>query len=312
MTANNFSASGRVLFQSGDDLDEGNLSEILAKGNQTNYVERGLSVSLDAAAGTVDIGTGHAVIEDNNAAFDLFPPSASGLPVPNNNGNNYVFLEHDPSTQDEIQYHIDDNDTAPGNPSLKIAVVDMNANSVTELNRAPDIQVAEAAIDRLGQNLNGQGFDLTNLGTVDTKEVDITDETFIRATRGSTSSSTTSGTFINPFNGESADNRNEFNSNQKFSPDESGEYELTLSIDFRGSTSTGDVVQIRVEDSNNNVVSPTIEDGARGSAHFLSGSMVLELSSGNTYEILATNQNSSFKIDTVNTEGVIRRSVVHG
>ncbi|AFH22626.1 hypothetical protein OSG_eHP31_00070 [environmental Halophage eHP-31] len=177
MTANNFSASGRVLFQSGDDLDEANLSEILAKGNQTNYVERGLSVSLDAAAGTVDIGPGHAVIEDSNAAFDLFPPSASGLPVPNSNGNNYIYLEHDPATQDEIQFHIDDNDTAPGNPALKIAVADTNANSVVEVNRAPDIEAAEAAIDRLGQNLNGQGFDVTNLGSVDTDELSSNIET---------------------------------------------------------------------------------------------------------------------------------------
>jgi len=147
MAENNVTGSGRVLFQKDDDLNETNLADVAAKSNQTDYVERGLSITYDSNADTIDIGSGHAVIEDGNQAYDVFPDAESDLSLPNAGGNNYVFLEHDPATQDDVQYHIDDDDTAPSNPSLKIAVVDANANNVDEKNRNPDATFRSADAD---------------------------------------------------------------------------------------------------------------------------------------------------------------------
>lgn len=149
MASNDVTASGNVVYQDGDDITETNLAEALARGNLTDYVEYGLEVTLDAAADTIDIASGFAVIEDSNQAYHIYPDQETDLSLPNTSGNNYVFLVHDPATDDDVRYHIDDADTAPTDPSLKIAVVDTSADSVTELQRAPDVDIGSANIESL-------------------------------------------------------------------------------------------------------------------------------------------------------------------
>ena len=137
MAQNDITSSGTVVWQGGDGIDEADLARTAARSNQTDYVERGLGVTYDGANDTIDIESGHAIIEDSNQAYDVFPDQETGINLPNTGGNNYVYLVHDPATDDDVQYHVDDDDSAPSDPSLRIAVVDANAGNVSEKRRDP-------------------------------------------------------------------------------------------------------------------------------------------------------------------------------
>lgn len=147
---------------------------------------------------------------------------------------------------------------------------------------------------------------------VRTKQADITNETFVRAERNSNTSSQTPGTFVNLFDRVSTDVRGEFNASQQFSPDESGEYFVSLFIDLRGSTSADDDIQVRVRNVTDGLSeAPQMRQGV-GSATFSVGEFthVFDFDSSKTYEFRATNIDSSFIINKSNTEGVISRVIV--
>jgi hypothetical protein len=137
MAQNETSVSGDVVWQDGDDLSETNLTRTAAKNNLTDYVERGLGFVADFGSNTLDIGSGHVIIQDGINAYDLFPDSVNDLSLPAGSGVNYVFAAHDPNTDDDITYHIDDDDTPPTNPSLKIGTVDTANDTSTNINRNP-------------------------------------------------------------------------------------------------------------------------------------------------------------------------------
>jgi len=102
MAENNVTTTGTVVWQDGDDLSEQNLTQRAAKTNQSDYVERGLGITADWAAGTIDIGSGYAVVRDGQQAYDVFPDAQAGVSLPNSSGSNYVYLTHDPATDDDI------------------------------------------------------------------------------------------------------------------------------------------------------------------------------------------------------------------
>ena len=170
MASNDTTASGTVVWQDGDDLDEQNLPRAAAKSNQTDYVERGLTVTLDGANDTVDIGSGHAVIQDGQEAYDVFPDQQTNISLPNTGGSNYIFLVHDPATDDDVRYHIDDDDSPPADPSLKIAIADTSADSVTPLHQAPAAEFDNVSVTNKGE-----------FGAVDTDQVtgDVSDSNTI-------------------------------------------------------------------------------------------------------------------------------------
>ncbi|SDG29451.1 hypothetical protein [Halorientalis regularis] len=136
--------TGKVLFNGGDALSETNLAEVAAKHNQSDYVERGLSLSPSWSTNELQIGRGHAVIRDETLAYDIFPDEQSGsdaLLLPNSNGQNYVYLTFDPDAADpdeSITYEIRGNNTPPSTPSLLVATADTSTDDVIEQNRAPD------------------------------------------------------------------------------------------------------------------------------------------------------------------------------
>jgi len=168
MAENNVTTTGTVVWQDGDDLSEQNLTQRAAKTNQTDYVERGLGITADWAAGTIDIGSGYAVIQDGQQAYDVFPDAETDVSLPNESGSNYVYLTHDPATDDSVSIHVDDDDTPPSTPSLKRAVVDTSAESVTPLNSAPDGEFGDFSADTLTSPLDGGEQTVTNLGGVST------------------------------------------------------------------------------------------------------------------------------------------------
>jgi len=147
---------------------------------------------------------------------------------------------------------------------------------------------------------------------VATAEGEITNETFIRATRGTSDTGNSSSSFVNLFDGESKDNRSEFNSSAQFSPDKDGEYAINLIGDIRGSTSDGDNLTFRVR----NIIDTTTPEGgtveveASGASPFAPAPFVVNLNSAKTYEMQVTNADNSFDVNSFATSGVIRRSVV--
>ena len=168
MTSNETSVSADVLPQDGDDLSETNLTRTAAKSNLTDYVERGLGFNADFAAGTVDIGSGHAIIQDGVNAYDLFPSQIADLSLPSSSGVNHVFVAIQPGTDDAAYYHIDDTDDPPADPSIKIGTVDTANNTADDtINRRPDVELGNTDIDALAAALDANGQDIQNVGAFD-------------------------------------------------------------------------------------------------------------------------------------------------
>ncbi|QLH78667.1 metallophosphoesterase [Halosimplex rubrum] len=137
--------SDKVLFNDGDQLSEQNLAQRAAKSNQTDYVERGMSVTPNGD-GTIDIGSGHAVVRDADRAWDVFPDPRAGLPLQDSSGTNHVFLTFDAGASDvdeSLNYHIDADGSEPSTPSLLIAIVDAGAGAVAEQNSDPSISAEQ-------------------------------------------------------------------------------------------------------------------------------------------------------------------------
>lgn len=145
---------GDTPYDDGDSLSETALREVLAQSNIIDYVVRGCGFSADFGANTLDIGTtttrgNFAVLSDSNLAYPIFPDQATGISLPDTNGTNHVFIAYD-AANDEIDYHVDTEDTAPSGPALKIGTVDTSSSSTTETNRSPPDQTGQfsaASID---------------------------------------------------------------------------------------------------------------------------------------------------------------------
>jgi len=137
MPSNDSAVSGSVDFQTGDDLSETALGKREAKSNQSDYVERGLGFSVDAAGGTVTIGSGYAVVRDGTKAYDVDPDQATDITLPDSSGLNYIYLAIEPGTDDSIYYHLDTDKSAPTDPAVYIGQADGSDGSKSEANRDP-------------------------------------------------------------------------------------------------------------------------------------------------------------------------------
>ncbi|WP_440992295.1 hypothetical protein [Haloarchaeobius baliensis] len=138
-----------VLFQDSDDISESNLARLLARNNSSDYVERGFKISADQRNNTVTIGSGMAVVADSstNRGYIVLAEQRQNLPLPLTGGTNHVYLTIDPTTQDSVSIQLAGDDSRPSNPSLKIAEIDTENDTSTELNRAPDLEVGSVRSD---------------------------------------------------------------------------------------------------------------------------------------------------------------------
>lgn len=147
--------------------------------------------------------------------------------------------------------------------------------------------------------------------SVSTDEADVTNETSVEATRAADSASTSAGTWINAYDSESKDIRGELNSSAQFSPDESGDYFITIGIDIRGSTSKGDLIRTRVQNVTDNSTVDNSFFQAPASFAIQNSPYIVTLDSSKTYELQITNSDSSFQaLSNDNAVGRITRSVV--
>jgi len=156
-------------------------------------------------------------------------------------------------------------------------------------------------------HLNGGTQDYRSLST---DEGEITNETFIRATRGADSNSISATNKVNLFDAESKDNRNEFNSNAEFVPDKTGWYKISGIAVFVGNTTETDELNVSLINTNSNsVVKKEIQSPVDGSV--VGFSLPPEkLTAGESYKIVGNNIDSSFVISQSETVGVIRRCVI--
>lgn len=161
MTSTDSSVSGTVRYQTDDDLSEANLTATAAKGNQSDYVERGLGFALSGS--DLTIGNGLAVVRDGTQAWEVEPQQTT-ITLPNGSGNNHVYLVADVTSDDVISYHIDGDQSPPADPSLYLGVVDTGAATTTEANRAPDGEFEGLGATELTSGLDGGQNTVANLG----------------------------------------------------------------------------------------------------------------------------------------------------
>lgn len=155
-------------------------------------------------------------------------------------------------------------------------------------------------------------LDGADANSVYADQADIINETYIQAIRSSDKTNIASGTWTNVADGESADNRNEFNSNQRFSPDESGEY-LIIGWATLDDTSSDDRVGWRVRnvtDSTNTVFPGRAPLGVGTGVTVIPIGWIGTLDSAKTYTVEAQDVDSSFTM-SANSRFTITRQVVH-
>lgn len=137
----------QVLFETDDDLDESNLRHALTRSNVGDYVEDGLGFTYDSNNVDLDIGAGTVVVQDGTETYVLIPDKRENQAL-TDNAVNYVFIDYDPTADNDagISYHIDTDDSAPSSKSLKVGKVDTSTDTVTELNREPDVNVHDETV----------------------------------------------------------------------------------------------------------------------------------------------------------------------
>lgn len=157
MAGTDNNVSGEARQTDGDQLSETALNAVDKRANASDYVERGCGFSVDHGANTVDIGStgtraNFAIVTNDTSqlAWKLFPDQATGLSLQTTSGTNHVFIAYD-EANDQIYYHIDDDDSAPSDPSLKIGTIDASADTDTETNREPTITVEDLDIESLSE-----------------------------------------------------------------------------------------------------------------------------------------------------------------
>jgi len=159
--------------------------------------------------------------------------------------------------------------------------LELNANTLRVLNSVYDGTNVVADVDNT---------------SVSTEEADVTNESFVRGTRSTETSSISSATRTNIVDGESKDNRGEFNASQEFVPDKTGEYEITGQVQIGGSTGTGDEIFLEVRVGSSSIRTANFDTTTNNRRYNFS--FAPELTAGNAYTVKAYNNNSSFTINT--------------
>jgi len=134
-----------LLFHTDDELSEPNLQEAFGRDNISDYVQNGLSLTVDYSVPEVDIMAGKAFILAGNQEVTALPDPRTGLSL-TDNATNHIYLAYDPNdasitepaTEDPIRYEVNTSGSAPTDPSLLVATVDTSNDTATEENRDPD------------------------------------------------------------------------------------------------------------------------------------------------------------------------------
>lgn len=145
-----------AIFYSGDDLSERHLQEALGRAGISNYVQWGLSLTVDYGNAVMDVTAGKAFLLHNDRDVTVLADAVAGEPL-GTDGTNYVYLTVDEDAGEET-YRVVQSRNPPNRPSLLVAEIDMGAQTVTETNRATPVTNAT--------NFKGNDIDANGDGTV--------------------------------------------------------------------------------------------------------------------------------------------------
>lgn len=195
-----------------------------------------------------------------------------------------------------------DDDT---NGVLSIKHTPTGASFEYDSNKGAWIPTAPIGTANDRENIYG---DTGDFNSVETKELNTTNETKVIATRSSDSASTSAGTWINAFDGSSTDVRGEYTGVQ-FVPDRDGTYLCIINAEFgTGGTTAGDATQSRIQDVDASTMISLSQESAENEFHNPSHALFADLTAGTTYELQVRNADSSYVIEGKDlTKGLITR-----
>jgi hypothetical protein len=164
-----------------------------------------------------------------------------------------------------------------------------------------------------GGPVNMDGEDITNVGSISTEDLSITDEDYVVATADTSTSfnSNTWGTILFPT--EAKDQTDAWDvANSQFTPTESGRYRITLSPSFNPGAD-GDRIEYRVYNTttSNGIFRSSILIANSSNSQGLPITMSVDLSAGDTYEMQVRDRDSSLDQDGFGTgQLIIERQVM--
>ena len=183
-------------------------------------------------------------------------------------------------------------------------LTDANGNVIGEIGATSDGAVVVEHSSGEQAVLDGDGLEVP---AVSTKIADITDMTFIKAQRDSDSATTSAGDYINVFDNRSADNRDELNQSGQFSPDNSGEYDIILNVALNNGAS-GDEIVVRFRNTTDGTDKDAIVVVGDRMPAYANLTFTFELDSSKTYEVQATDLDSSFVVSNLSS-GRFQRNI---
>lgn len=139
----------------GDFLDAAPFASYVDAAGLTDFVASGLTITLNASTPSFDLSSGKAVVTsssatgaqdnetyDDGVAFVAEVDSRSGLSL-TDSAVNYVYLDVNLSSDDDITVTTNTTGSAPSEPSLKIAEIDTSSDTVTEFNHDVPVSLSE-------------------------------------------------------------------------------------------------------------------------------------------------------------------------
>lgn len=139
---------------------------------------------------------------------------------------------------------------------------------------------------------------------VDANELESTGGTFVKAILEASKTGIAAGQWTKIVDTELVDTLGEFNSNFRFSPDETGWYRVRATARIAPGAD-GDLVEMKLQDvTNGNTVLGLdgLEVGGATNFTFLQGDVSEELYKSNNYEIQVRDRNSTFDIESFGSQ----------
>lgn len=154
---------GKVLFESGDDLSEGNIAEWLPPEGNKNYFSGGASVTPNYSGNEVTVAAGKGHVANSTGIFTFKPPQKT-LTLPAPSGTNYIYGRFDPTTDDSAEWVITDTQGSPPDPKVLKSTVDASAQTETLESESPDVTFGTVGADVVNADqLNNTEINLTSL-----------------------------------------------------------------------------------------------------------------------------------------------------
>jgi len=172
-----------------DPADAATVGAMVDNSNARNYVLDGFTITPDWTAGTLDVTGGKARItlaqaasvegqQRSNVGFTVDMPVGRTLTLPTS-GTADVFLTFDPATNSAPNLATLTGGQTPGDPSLHIASVDVDGQTLTPENRAPTgtfdgLTATGSFTDPAGIEHTNELADLADIPTIDGTFPDVT------------------------------------------------------------------------------------------------------------------------------------------